>query len=188
MAFRALRELRTEWPTGHQFAGEEDLAASIHSDYGATIIAVNFLDFHLRLAISRRLSGTRSDAIDALFDEYKPLSNFDSKIHMAYALGIYGEKTKKILETIKHIRNTFAHSAVRISFRSPAIRDACLSIEMFPTLRRFVGTLRTARRRFLRIAHVLSLLISRQGTPWIEKPPRLKVIVQPEVIWRAPLP
>lgn len=189
MAYRALRNLRMSWPAAEQYWGEAGAPASIHRDAGATIVAVNFLDVCLRIAISKRLSDLRSDEIDALFDEYKPLYTLDSKIHMGLALNIYGQETLKMLEKIKNIRNTFAHSSVRVTFSSPAIVDACAEIKPYRELARLVGRPKMVRTRFLRTTHWLGALIQLRGTTeFLTKPPRQPVIERRRVIWHAPLP
>lgn len=54
--------------------------------------------------------------------------NFASKIRLGYALGIYGQETKRDLNMIRHIRNTFAHSQKMISFQTKEVSDACDSL------------------------------------------------------------
>ncbi len=44
---------------------------------------------------------------------------------MAFGLGLIGEGARADLSLIRSIRNTFAHSRLDISFRTPEIADAC---------------------------------------------------------------
>jgi hypothetical protein len=39
-----------------------------------------------------------------------PLATFSAKIRLAYALSIFGSSTRDDLDTIREIRNAFAHS------------------------------------------------------------------------------
>ena len=125
-------------------------------------MAVNVLEYALRLAISRRLSPVPREAVDALLEEYMPPYSFDAKIQMGYALNIFSKDTKKTLSTIKHIRNTFAHAPARVSFSTPAVCDACLSIKPHRDLAKLAGKGRTVRAQFLRTVQWLSILIIRK--------------------------
>lgn len=54
-----------------------------------------------------------------------PLSSFSAKIALGFVLGIYGEQTKGDLETVKKIRNIFAHSMLTLTFSTPEIWNLC---------------------------------------------------------------
>jgi DNA-binding MltR family transcriptional regulator len=97
---------------------------SIDNDRGAAILASTLLETGLRSALAARICIHSADRI-AIFDNNGPLSTLDSCIILARALHIVGEKTYHNLNTIKHIRNTFAHAAAPVSFSNPEIIKAC---------------------------------------------------------------
>ena len=62
-----------------------------------------------------------------LFDDYGPLNNFAAKIDMARALGLIDVETYTDLRAIQAIRNTFAHAAGHLNFKSPEIERRGIS-------------------------------------------------------------
>jgi hypothetical protein len=50
---------------------------------------------------------------------------FSIKIRMAYALGVYGQKTRTDLNTMRHIRNFFAHDRSHLTFDDEDISALC---------------------------------------------------------------
>ena len=50
---------------------------------------------------------------------------FDTKIRMAYALGIFGPNTKNDLTIIRNIRNLFAHTLSSVTFESKEVAELC---------------------------------------------------------------
>lgn len=102
-------------------------------DRTAATSCAALLEHALRKAI---ISHLRKDVTDAelkqLFDGLgAPLTSFYSKIVIAQALGIIRSGQKTDLDTIRNVRNAFAHSPLYISFRDEPVRNLCfkLSIE-----------------------------------------------------------
>ncbi|MCW2350984.1 hypothetical protein [Sphingobium sp. B12D2B] len=54
-----------------------------------------------------------------------PFSTFAAKITLGRALNIYGSEMEGRLNTIKRIRNQFAHAPRPIDFSHPSIEEAC---------------------------------------------------------------
>ena len=81
------------------------------------------------LLISRFISLHKDDN-NLLFDNggNGTLANFSSKTMVAYAFGLIGQKTREDLDTIRHIRNTFAHALVHIQFTHEDISPACMAL------------------------------------------------------------
>ncbi|MGA7673745.1 MAG: MltR family transcriptional regulator [Rhizomicrobium sp.] len=63
-------------------------------------------------------------------DENAPLSTFDAKIRVAYALGVIGKLARDDLVCIKQIRNSFAHSRLDINFYTPEIVSAVAQLTL----------------------------------------------------------
>lgn len=51
--------------------------------------------------------------------------SFSLKIRMAYALGVFGLKTRDYLDTMRHIRNFFAHDKGHLTFEDKDVRALC---------------------------------------------------------------
>ncbi|HVC58816.1 MAG TPA: hypothetical protein VND19_00430 [Acetobacteraceae bacterium] len=58
------------------------------------------------------------------------LSDFYSKIELAYMLGIITEDAKDDLNTVRAIRNAFAHSTLPVDFSTPEVADLLKHMHM----------------------------------------------------------
>jgi hypothetical protein len=58
-------------------------------------------------------------------DEGGAINGFSGKIVLGYALGLYSEQVREDLQTIRHIRNVFAHAIGNVDFITPEIAEAC---------------------------------------------------------------
>lgn len=54
---------------------------------------------------------------------------FAMKIRMAYALGVFGPKTRDDIDTMRHIRNFFAHDRSHLTFSDPDVSGLCDQIK-----------------------------------------------------------
>jgi hypothetical protein len=111
---RSLRDALNDIPTDdEQMEILIGLGDSNISDEATVVVGGAILEFVLRDAIARHF---RKDAnqkeVSKLFkfESNGPLSDFSSKIKLAYALGIGKEKTREDLDKIREIRNYFAHT------------------------------------------------------------------------------
>jgi hypothetical protein len=62
---------------------------------------------------------------------------FAVKTRMAYALGVFGPKTRDDIDIIRHIRNLFAHDRSHLTFEDSVVSDLCRQlkwIEYYPWL------------------------------------------------------
>ena len=57
-----------------------------------------------------------------------PLASFHAKILVAQALGIVHSDNRKDLDTIRNVRNAFAHSPTHIKFNDEPVKKLCLSL------------------------------------------------------------
>ena len=90
------------------------------ADEATVVVGGAILEFALRDAIARHFrKDANQKSLSKLFkfECNGPLSDFASKIKIAYALGIGKEKTRDDLDKIRDIRNYFAHTPrlVRLS-------------------------------------------------------------------------
>ena len=100
-------------------------ALESHGDRAASIVAVVDLQDSLKKAILTKMVSLTKTEKDELFSGFGPLASFSSQIKMAYALGVIGKKTRKDLDTIRLIRNVFAHAQKPVSFRTHVITAGC---------------------------------------------------------------
>jgi hypothetical protein len=105
-----------------------------NNDRGAAILAATFLEGALEYAINRRTTKATANLTN-LFDNNGPPDHFAAKLLIADKLGILGPIARKNLEAIKHIRNTFAHTAIHINFSTKEIADACKVLVLPPGAR-----------------------------------------------------
>jgi DNA-binding MltR family transcriptional regulator len=129
------------------FEGIEHSSRMTHS--GIVIALSAILDNQLERALKRALRPLSNNMYERLFDSFGPLSNFSSKIVMAYALGIIPLELYEELEKIRHIRNEFAHSSGVLHLESPAIES------LFLTLKRPSTQSKTPAEVFLACAKVI---------------------------------
>jgi len=92
------------------------------SDRGVALIGAAYLDTALKSLLEASLAGGKTVA-DKMFDTPNaPLATFSSRIAMAYGLGHIGPHYFNALESIREIRNAFAHFRRTLTFEDPEIR------------------------------------------------------------------
>jgi len=96
------------------------------TDRVAAISAAAFLDDSLGAALSARFVRLGKEWEDRVFSRQgAPLGTLSAKITMGFALGLYGPQTRADLNTIRSVRNDFAHTADPISFADEGIAAKC---------------------------------------------------------------
>lgn len=88
------------------------------------VLASTILDELLERCLLRFFHEGRK-AKDLLFDGHRPLRTFGSKLHAAYLLGIINSDARADLETIRRIRNDFAHKFEAQTFQSGELKVLC---------------------------------------------------------------
>lgn len=132
-AFSALRALNSvPFTFGDMKPFERETRTK--SDRGAAILLSTNLENQLQRAIELLLFLDSNDARDLFGSERSPLGTFSSKIRIARALRLLGPVTERNLDIIRSVRNAFAHTRMPITFKTPAIFDAC-SLLVVPTQR-----------------------------------------------------
>lgn len=100
-------------------------------DRMAAIVGATFVEHSLRRAIKRHFKPDASDPeYNYLFhQDDAPYRDFSSLNRLAPALGIVTVEQYEHLESIRHIRNVFAHAMDRdLTFDSEGIAEACESL------------------------------------------------------------
>ena len=97
---------------------------SHESDRGLILISSSFLDEALELLLRAKfkfINNKPKKLIDSFFNSDGPLSTFNHKIKMAYAMDIISKWEYQDLEIIRKIRNAFAHTFGAASFSSEKV-------------------------------------------------------------------
>jgi DNA-binding MltR family transcriptional regulator len=99
----------------------------------AVIIASAFLEAQLRNLVSKSFVDDHKIVDELLGAEDKPdrpLSSFSSRIKAAYCLGLISKSMYYDLDTVRKIRNKFAHKMHGYTFDEPQIVSWCKSLKL----------------------------------------------------------
>ena len=114
-----LNKLYAQWL--EEFQGESDRACAV--------LAAAFLD-QLLEKLLRAFFIDNKKVISKLLYDQRPLGNFSSRIHAAFALDLIADVEYRDLHLIRKIRNDFAHQLVGLSFKSSKIENRCLELQI----------------------------------------------------------
>lgn len=103
-------------------------ALTKESDRGCALFAAAFLDKALSDLLYLSLVEDKRIEKD-LFEGTAPLSSFSARIKLAFYLGKISKECRADLDTIRGIRNDFAHHAELISFDNQSIADRCRNLQ-----------------------------------------------------------
>lgn len=98
------------------------------SDRGSVLVSTAILDDTLSEMIKAKLvpSYNRNDGL--ISEGFSPLGSFAAKIEMAYRLGLIRENYKKSLNSLRKIRNDFAHASVKNGFDNQVTQQRIMNI------------------------------------------------------------
>jgi hypothetical protein len=102
------------------------------SDRGSAMLAGSFAEHTLGIYLKFRIKKNKLEKL--LFDSNGPLSNFSQKISIAYAFDLIKDDQYRDLETIRKIRNEFAHNPFHSTFKDNKIRILCENFSMYEEL------------------------------------------------------
>jgi DNA-binding MltR family transcriptional regulator len=105
---------------------------SEHTEKGAALSAVAELDE--ALGVSLRAFMIESDLRAKICKEGAPLGNFGAKIQLAYLLGLVSKFVFHEFETVRDIRNKFAHRSDIQDFNHPNISSLCAKLNLLELL------------------------------------------------------
>ena len=98
------------------------------SDRGQSLVACSYLDDLLKRILSAHFAN-QEVGLKLVEGFNAPLGTFSTRIAAAFALGLVSEREYRELETLRRIRNRFAHE-VHVSFKTNAVRDLCGNLKM----------------------------------------------------------
>jgi hypothetical protein len=97
-------------------------------DRAAAIIATTLLEHNLVIAIQHRLLPLPRALKDNLFGSRGTLGAFQDKIDLGFALGLYTKAGHHDFDTIRKVRNRFAHTPIALTFQDAEIKKLCSSL------------------------------------------------------------
>jgi hypothetical protein len=125
----------------------------------AALIMASILDNFLESAISACFVKLSSTKFNTLFrDRQAPFSSFSNKISVAHALGVYDDSTRAQLDSIRSIRNAFAHTMQPIDFDHPVVATACNNLNPSAISGKSF-TAHTPREKFIGTATLIGIVI-----------------------------
>ena len=100
------------------------------SDRAAAIVAATFVEDHLTRLLRRNLEQD-DNLLEELFRPGGPLGDFGVKIDLGYLMGLYSKLAWKELDTIKKIRNDFAHKMEVRNFTHDRARELTNNLKLW---------------------------------------------------------
>jgi hypothetical protein len=97
------------------------------SDRGVALIIAAWVDDALGDLLKAYLVQD-GKAIEEMFKQMAPLSTFSAKIKAAYLVGLIDKRLLDNLDTIREIRNDFAHSRIDLTFQAESVRARCMNL------------------------------------------------------------
>ena len=115
--------------TAHDLSPADFVAAlKGESDRGAIILAATMIDDRLVVSLRERMPDINSDETARIFGVDGLAGTFANRLKLAQALGIIDRGTRKLIELIREMRNACAHSRQTLTFSTPVIRAAIVSM------------------------------------------------------------
>lgn len=128
---QALRKLtRVDSKAEHHLAFVEQMKPDTNHRGACLMYAAN-VETALDSAIQQML---RLDEHSRLLEDENFFSSFYRKIELGHALRIYGPLTKSNLDTMRHVRNAFAHAKIPLTFDTPEVAAVCAQFTILPIL------------------------------------------------------
>lgn len=97
------------------------------TDRGCALMACAYLEDRLGEAFKKYLVDDEKIKNEILGNS-GPIGSFSAKVKLAYLLGKIPKEVFRDLDTIRKIRNQFAHNPQQIDFNTQQIKDICLNI------------------------------------------------------------
>jgi hypothetical protein len=103
----------------------------LDAEASTAIRLTSFLEGYIRIALCLKLPNMDRHMEGILFEGYGPLSSLRSKIDIALALDILTDALHRDAQTIRKIRNKFAHSSKTLSLGSDTVIQLCRNLSTF---------------------------------------------------------
>ncbi len=116
-----IRDISRQPPTDEERRAVRETMISADAPIVTAILGAALLEHELEQLLRPRFKRNDGPTWGKLTGDNGPLGTFSQKISIAYALGIADESLKDGLETVKNIRNQFAHAKKLIQFNHELI-------------------------------------------------------------------
>ncbi|HEX3664784.1 MAG TPA: hypothetical protein VHU23_06105 [Rhizomicrobium sp.] len=103
------------------------------AERATAVVGAQFLDVALQRAISTYFK-TGFNGKEIFDGPGSPLGSFSAKIALAAALGIIDPSEREDLDTIRIIRNAFAHSVTHVGWNDKEVSDLCETLHGYEPL------------------------------------------------------
>ena len=116
-----LRDLSRKWPTGEESDALVEHLASSDAPIVIAILGAALVEHELEQMLRPRFRRQDDATWKELTSDNGPLGTFYMKITAGYAFGIYDDTIKDGLNTVRAIRNVFAHTKKLLNFSDELI-------------------------------------------------------------------
>ncbi|MBZ0261484.1 MAG: DUF4145 domain-containing protein [Hyphomicrobiales bacterium] len=134
----------------------------LSAEIGRALSACAMMDNVLSWGIKQKMVSLSTEVEDRIFGGVGPLSNFSSKIDIAFSLSIIDAQMRNQLHIVRKIRNEFAHATKQVNFQTDKILELCkklaLSSEISDPENAFVTTITRTMK------HITQSMTSTQQT------------------------
>jgi hypothetical protein len=107
------------------------LGLLLDSEASSAIRYTSLMEDHLRIALCLKMPNMDRSMEGILFEGYGPLSTLRSKIDIALALDVLSDALHQDAQTIRKIRNKFAHSPKNLGLGSDTVIQLCRNLSTF---------------------------------------------------------
>lgn len=144
------------WPEDVKYFSEFLREFQEETDRGAALVGAALIDTRLERLLCAHFLDSKI-AAELVSAGNAPLSAFSSRIKVSYALGLITDLEFREAQTIRKIRNDFAHGAHGLRFSSQHIKDLCRNLQAnTPDGARFGGD---PRQLFINSVVLLSMAL-----------------------------
>ena len=117
----ALRKLSKQFPPPKEVKNIMDTLQK-ENDRSAAIVSASLLETTLEKNLIAAMREKDARLLGQMFENRGPLSDFNGKILVAVAFGVISPAMGDHFQSIRHIRNAFAHARVPITFETSQVR------------------------------------------------------------------
>ena len=127
-SFLSLSKLAAKFPEEGAFFDLLIDTVTDRNDRAAVLTVVSLLEGALQKSLATKFIPDEKGKLEYMFGSGAPLRDFSAKIKMGFALGVYGPNTRADLDSIREVRNSFAHTMLPIYFNTPEVENVCKRI------------------------------------------------------------
>ena len=124
----SLSKLAAKFPEKDAFFDLLVATMTDRNDRAAVLTVVSLLEGALQKSLATKFIADDKGKLEYMFGSGAPLRDFSAKIKMGFALGVYGPNTRADLDSIREVRNSFAHTMSPIYFNTPEVENVCKRI------------------------------------------------------------